>query len=654
MTFFSFSVVVVIVSSVVIQYTRVYSATARAQMLSDVIADSSTVGADNGFAVVYSSKAKKTPSVKKIKNTITKLNTNTGTDTQNLIKKEKDTVSVSVMQAGKSSGGVTQSKLNIQGKDVVNAVRAEAVYSIKGVRGNVLSPDYQVKREAASLLSEQTAGARIALYALAFSDYPETHPQSELGQSLVRKYNHNRPVSAASGNSRTRTRYIFGAGRGGGDDWQDYTDCSGFVAGVYSHFMDDTGKPYSFTAWTGSLQLVGKTVYSGGTGKSDAEWDKILQPGDIICYWNSASGGGVSDHVGIYVAHGYEVDCSGGSQCHDYKTVGYGGRFRKISSTGFGHIQVQRVIRDISGMQYKDHKGAYINAQSGQEAGRWIFSALKSEFGLSDIQAAAMLGCFAGESGSYQALAYKPYICEGGNDAASRWYTAQIDAGRISKAQFVASTPVHTPYGTINKPGYGLCQWTSPNRKALMWDIWMSMGGPKSNISIGSTEVAISTAVSELSGAYSGVIRQVKGTSDIAGATFAMLKGFEGIVDASYPYRVQAAVAAFNQYKTGGVGSYVDRKETAKAVQTVMKNVAAGDNSAAEASVTDPSQTPDMEQAAVTTKTMTATLKNGSKLSIPKGSSVLVSKSGTSGGYSIVLPDGSMMSVSETSVSVEN
>ena len=180
------------------------------------------------------------------------------------------------------------------------------------------------------------------------------------------------------------------------------------------------------------------------------------------------------------------------------------------------------------------------------------------------------------------------------------------------------------------------------------------MGGPKSNISIGSTEVAISTAVSELSGAYSGVVRQVKGTSDIAGATFAMLKGFEGIVDASYPYRVQAAVAAFNQYKTGGVGSYVDRKETAKAVQTVMKNVAAGDNSAAEASVTDPSQTPDMEQAAVTTNTMTATLKNGSKLSIPKGSSVLVSKSGTSGGYSIVLPDGSMMSVSETSVSVEN
>ena len=42
------------------------------------------------------------------------------------------------------------------------------------------------------------------------------------------------------------TKYILGAGREYETDWQDYTDCSGFVHGVFSHFGIEVG------GWTGA------------------------------------------------------------------------------------------------------------------------------------------------------------------------------------------------------------------------------------------------------------------------------------------------------------------------------------------------------------------------------------------------------------------
>lgn len=91
------------------------------------------------------------------------------------------------------------------------------------------------------------------------------------------------------------TQYVYGAGRDSATDWQDYSDCSSFVHGVFSHFGIEVG-------WTTTAMEDIGTEVEGGL--SDA------LPGDIILFYDGWVQSGNSGHVGIYAGDGMMVQNS--------------------------------------------------------------------------------------------------------------------------------------------------------------------------------------------------------------------------------------------------------------------------------------------------------------------------------------------------------
>ncbi|MCD8012527.1 MAG: NlpC/P60 family protein [Lachnospiraceae bacterium] len=88
------------------------------------------------------------------------------------------------------------------------------------------------------------------------------------------------------------TQYAYGAGRDSATDWQDYSDCSAFVHGVFSHFGIEIG-------WTTTAMEDIGTEVEGGL--SDA------LPGDIVLFYDGWVQSGNSSHVGIYAGDGMMV-----------------------------------------------------------------------------------------------------------------------------------------------------------------------------------------------------------------------------------------------------------------------------------------------------------------------------------------------------------
>ena len=500
MIFFSFTVAALMMSMVILQYSHVYLTTEHTQMLADVIADGITVGADSGWGLIYSTSSKGyKDSAVKVKEKLISANTDrTGSGVSYLIEEDYDD-KVSLKSSKKTGEkGIRQAYYTIQGKKINNAINVK----VTGKTENILSlieDTYSVRREATSVLNSPTGGIRIAMYAYSFSDSAEAHGRL------------NPAVSH-------RTRYVWGAGRGGAEDtsWQQYTDCSGFVSGVYKHFTDESGKRYFFTAYTGALQTVGECVYRGYSSGVDL---KKLQPGDIICYWWGSSGYGDSEHVGIYFGDGYQVDCSGGSQNHSPGTMGYGVKFRKIPSA---YIEVRRVIR-LSGIQSKDNPKALTATQEGPKCAKRIYNALV-EYGFSPAQAAGIIGCMGYESGS-QSDDYCPYIVQGQSRAWSRKYTRKVDSGAISREAFIRD-------GT-GGGGYGTPQWTgyledgteiSPGRKALLYDTAKDRG-----VSVGSTEAAIATILTEFSTTHAEAKNRIMACRSAADAAQACYHYYEGM-----------------------------------------------------------------------------------------------------------------------------
>ncbi len=88
------------------------------------------------------------------------------------------------------------------------------------------------------------------------------------------------------------TRYVYDTGRASDTDWQDVSDCSSFVHGVFSHFGIEVG-------WTTYEMENRGTVITGGIDHA--------VPGDIILYYNGYIAPGNSVHVGIYAGDGMMV-----------------------------------------------------------------------------------------------------------------------------------------------------------------------------------------------------------------------------------------------------------------------------------------------------------------------------------------------------------
>lgn len=144
--------------------------------------------------------------------------------------------------------------------------------------------------------------------------------------------------------------------------------------------------------------------------------------------------------------------------------------------------------------------------------------------GLNAYGAAGLMGNLYAESGlnpkNLEDLCEKR-LRENGKNYTDETYTKAIDNGTISRAEFLNPLPG-------KQYGYGLAQWTSPGRKAGLYDLAKSK-----KASIADIEVQLEWLLTELKNAYQSVYNTLKTASSIKEASDIVLLKFECPADTS-------------------------------------------------------------------------------------------------------------------------
>lgn len=164
-----------------------------------------------------------------------------------------------------------------------------------------------------------------------------------------------------------------------------------------------------------------------------------------------------------------------------------------------------------------------------------IWNYLKSK-GLNNFAAAGIMGNLYAESGlipnRVEALCLQR-LREKGKAYTDITYTAAIDSGKISKAEFLNPLPG-------KQYGFGLAQWTSPSRKTRLYDT-----AKAKKVSIGDLENSLDFLWWELNNTYVSVLNTLKTVKSVKKASNVVLKKFECPSDTSAP--VQNARASYAQ-----------------------------------------------------------------------------------------------------------
>ena len=140
------------------------------------------------------------------------------------------------------------------------------------------------------------------------------------------------------------------------------------------------------------------------------------------------------------------------------------------------------------------------------------------EHGMTRAGAAGMMGNMKAESGlipNRVEILCLQRLRENGKSYTDATYTAFVDDGTITRAQFLNPLPG-------KQYGYGLCQWTSPARKAGLYDLCK-----QKNVSIGDLEAQLEWLITELRTTYQAVWSVLTSTDDIAAASDIVLIRFE-------------------------------------------------------------------------------------------------------------------------------
>ena len=107
---------------------------------------------------------------------------------------------------------------------------------------------------------------------------------------------------------------------------------------------------------------------------------------------------------------------------------------------------------------------------------------------------------------------------EDGKTYTDESYTAAVDSGKISRKGFL------NPRGL--KYGYGLSQWTSPDRKAGLYDLAKSR-----NVSIADEQLALDYTLQELKRSYPSTLKVLKSAKTVKEASDYVLVHYESPAD---------------------------------------------------------------------------------------------------------------------------
>ena len=157
---------------------------------------------------------------------------------------------------------------------------------------------------------------------------------------------------------------------------------------------------------------------------------------------------------------------------------------------------------------------ATINTEAEKKAYKKFIAA-----GMTPAGACGLLGNLEAESDGFYPNRVE-YLCikrlkEKGKSYTDESYTAAVDSGKILREEFLHPLPG-------KQYGYGLAQWTSPGRKAALYELVKTRG-----VSIADEEIQIDYLMSELRGEYSNVLQVLKKSNNIREASDYVLRHFE-------------------------------------------------------------------------------------------------------------------------------
>ena len=168
------------------------------------------------------------------------------------------------------------------------------------------------------------------------------------------------------------------------------------------------------------------------------------------------------------------------------------------------------------------------------------------ERGLTKQGAAGLMGNLKAESGlipNRVEIRCLRRLAENGKNYTDASYTAAVDDGRISRAEFLRPLPG-------KQYGYGLAQWTSPGRKARLYDFVKSC-----KASIGDLNTQLWFLVKELKSSYQSVWETLTTTNSIREASDAVLLKFEMPANRGESVQLQRyemSLNIYNEMESGG------------------------------------------------------------------------------------------------------
>ena len=182
---------------------------------------------------------------------------------------------------------------------------------------------------------------------------------------------------------------------------------------------------------------------------------------------------------------------------------------KKVNGTyKYGFVSSTYIVK-----QAPESKATPAAPTTGNEA--TIYKFLTGTMGLNAAAACGVLANLQAESGMQSAICET--LClnrlkENGKVYTSATYTAAVDSGKISRAEFLNPLPG-------KQYGYGLVQWTSPSRKAGLYDY-----AKKKGVSIGDMTMQLEYLAIELPKYYASVLKYIKAVPNTA----------QGAYDAAY------------------------------------------------------------------------------------------------------------------------